>query len=82
MRFRPNLAFCIPTECSKADCPLQFFLVCASVFFFYVALVLYLFVPYLSFFWCLGMNVLRDYGISLISLLIVLYFETTAIQIC
>ena len=39
----------------------------------YMAFVLSLFVPYLSFFWCLGKAVLRDYGISWVSSLIFLH---------
>ena len=50
---------------------LQFFFGYASVV-LYVAFVWALFVPHLSFFWCLGRVALRDYGISLVSLLIFL----------
>ena len=41
----------------------HYFSVCASVI-SYVAFVLSLFVPYVSFLWCLGEAVLRDCGIS------------------
>ena len=50
---------------------LQIFFVSSSVF-SYVASVLSLFVILLSFFWCLGRSVLRDFGISLVSTLIFL----------
>ena len=42
---------------------LQYFFVCASVV-SYVASVLQLFAPNLSFFWCIGRDVVRDCGVS------------------
>ena len=48
--------------CRISHC-LVFFCLCASVV-SYVAFVLSLFVPHLSFFWCLGRDVFRDCGIS------------------
>ena len=51
-----------PNDHSKAIPLLEFFFVCASVV--SVAVDLSLFVPQLSFFWCLGRAVLRDFDIS------------------
>ena len=54
------------TDCSKAVPLLQFFFVGASVA-SYMAFVLPLSVPHLSFFWCLVKGVLRHCGISWVS---------------
>ena len=59
-----------PTDRSKAITLMQLF-VCVSVV-SYVAFTLSLFVPKLSFFWCLGKAVLTDCGISWVSSLICL----------
>ena len=61
-----------PTDHSKAIPLLRFFFVYeyGSVV-SYVAFVLYLFVSHLSYFWCLGTDVLYDCGIFWVSSLIV-----------
>ena len=58
-----------PTDRSKAVPLLQFF-VCASVV-SYHSVLFSLFVPHLSFLWCLGKAVLRDCGFSWVSSLII-----------
>ena len=55
-----------PTICSKVVPQLHFFFVCASVV-SYLTFGLSLYFPHLSFFWCLGRAMLRDYGFSWIS---------------
>ena len=57
---------------------LQFF-VCASVV-SCVAFVLSLFIPRLSFFWCLGKAVLRDCSISWVSSLIFVYCDVSLMR--
>ena len=56
-----------PTDPSKAVLLLQCFFVCASEV-SYVASVLSLLFPHISFFWCLGKVALHDCGISWVSL--------------
>ena len=64
----------VPTYRSKAVPLLSFFLVCMSVV-SYLEFVLSLFVPHLSFFWCLGKTVFRDCGIILVSSLVFLMYR-------
>ena len=60
-----------PTDRSKVVALLHFYFVCASVV-SYVTFVLSLFVPRLSFFWCLGRAVHSECGISWVSSLMFL----------
>ena len=60
-----SLSSFFSTDLSKELSLLQFCFVCASMV-SYVAFVLSLFVPHLSFFWCLKGYVLGDWGISLV----------------
>ena len=67
---RPSTHSSFPTDCSKA-CPLlQFFFVRRLFYVLYVLFVLSLFLPYLSFFWCLWKAMLPGCGIPWISSLI------------
>ena len=72
VRFRARKTSLRPHQFSywpfQGSASLHFF-VCTSVI-SYVAFVVSLFVPHLSFLWCLGSTVLRDYDISWISSLI------------
>ena len=68
------------TDRSKAVPPSQFSFVCVSVV-SYIELVLSLFVPHLSFLWCLGRAVFCDCRISLYALVIVRFIYRDKINI-
>ena len=64
------------TDSSNAVPLLHFFLACASVV-SYVVFVLSLYVPHLSFFWCLGKAILPGCVIFLISSLIFVHSDVS-----
>ena len=78
--FKPSSSFC--TDRSNAVFLLQFFYVYSVSVVSYVAFVLSLFVPHLFFFWCLGMAVLPDSGISWVSTYIFAFTRFLCMRCC